>query len=932
MSDVRWQRLQELFECMLELAPAQRDDWLRDNEGDARLREEVLALVAAHESRQGGLTARIEHAAHDAADAQTRPGERLGPYVLREEIGSGGMGTVFAADRVDAEFDRRVAIKLIRGIATRDASQRLRRERQILADLSHPNIARLLDGGTSDAGQPYLVMEFIDGVNITDFVRSGKLPRVKRLRLLQQVCRAVHYAHKRLVIHRDLKPANVLVRADGTPVLLDFGIAKLLDAGDSGPLQTQTAVPWFTPAYASPEQRAGRRVSTATDIYGLGVLMHELLTDEFPQRDADGRLPPPSTLRNALGDPGGDRELDIIVGKATHEDPDRRFASAEALANDIERYLRGRPIQAAPDSVGYRTRKFLRRNRWAVAASFVLVAMALVFVWRLGNENERARKAEERAQRESLASARVVDYLIALFDAASPDKIGLRPMSAGELVDAGMRDLQGQLDGQPEAKARLAAALAEIYAKLGENEKGIAAIEDAIALQRGVADPVRLARHLQLYGNLLNATSRHGVAADALLEGIAILEREGADEPGLMAETLTTLSLVRSRTGQMLAAIEDAERAVRIARLVPDRKVTLLGEANNALSEAHLRSFDNPRAVEVARANVRDLETHGVDSGTLFVAREYLAAALYGNGELDEAEALLRSQVEERRKVLDPGSDWLIGLRNQLAAIVRDQGKPLEAVALIRENVEAMRARGQAGSPSYMIALNNLGSLAEHVGDYADAEMLLREALRLADAENDPASLRPDIYRQNLGRILLLAGNYAESLPLIEREIADDGSAERRIDRLRRQLHLGEWYRRNGQFETASTWLDEALENQRATFGDEHPRAAAVQRSRALLARDLGRFDEAEAGLRHALLLGERGVGSESNPVTEIRLELADVLVFLGRHDEARALLERVRANVHAKFAPSAPAIALFERLSVRLGINRSRAEKSTST
>ncbi|HEX7769932.1 MAG TPA: tetratricopeptide repeat protein, partial [Dokdonella sp.] len=269
---------------------------------------------------------------------------------------------------------------------------------------------------------------------------------------------------------------------------------------------------------------------------------------------------------------------------------------------------------------------------------------------------------------------------------------------------------------------------------------------------------------------------------------------------------------------------------------------------------------------------------------------------------------------------LDPASDWFISLRNQLAAIVRNLGRPLEASALLRENVEAMRARGLTATPSYMIALNNLGSLEEHVGDYAASEVLLREALQLALAEGDAAGTRPDIYRQNLGRALLLAGRYGEALPLIEREIIDDGSNDRRIARLRRLVHLAEWYRRQGEAETASGYLDQAERNLLADFGAGHPRAGAILRTRALLESDRGDFAAAEAHLREAMVATEKAAAADSNPMNELRLDLAEVMLREGKRDDARALVERARPGVLANFKPVAPSRAQYARLATRLG------------
>ena len=939
MNPARWRRLQELFEALLEQDPAGRTAWLATHEPDPALRAEALALVGKHESAEPGLTQRLQEVA-EAGVQQPASGMRLGPYVLIREIGSGGMGTVFLAERVDAEYDRKVAIKLIRGIPTSEATQRLRRERQILANLSHPNIAPLLDGGTSEAGQPYLVMEFIEGPapagsasdaptrapTISEYCSAHALPLRKRLQLLQQVCRAVHYAHQRLVIHRDLKPANVLVRNDGTPVLLDFGIAKLLDSEASGQ-QTQTGVPWFTPAYASPEQRGGRSISTASDIYALGTLMYQLLTDVVPRPDPDGRLPMASAAKSP-GAVGSDRELDIIVAKASHPEPDRRYASAEALANDIERYLRGRPIQAAPDSAAYRIGKFVFRHRWAVAAGLAMLVMAVVMFARLAIENDRARRAEARAHAESATAGSVVEYLVSLFDAASPDKIGKRLISPIELVDAGVREARQKLADQPQPRARLLFALGEIYSKLGKGEQAISAVEEAVATERGLGDPAQLARYLAGLGTVLNASERHGAAITALREARGLLDGDFQADPGLRSEVLTSLSLAQSRTGQIAAAIADAEESARWATVADGGRGERLGEANNALSEAHWRNGDLAIAQQIAERNIRRLVAEGSSGNAVLLAETYLAAILVDQGQRDQAESLLRQVIAERLKTLDASSDWLITLRNQLATVLRAQGKPLETTELLRQNLSAMQQRGETDTPSYMIALNNLGSMQDQIGDYAAAEPNLREALRLALAEHDPTSARPDIYRQSLGRVLMLSGKRAEALPLIEPEIVDDGSDDRRIARLRRLIHLAEWNRLGGQIETAEDFVRQAETNVVAVFGPGHVRASGVARERALVERDRGDLAAAEASMQRALQLAETGFGPESNPVVEVRVELADIQLRRNEHASAAKNLQASQSSVRSKFMPGSPTAVLFDRLEERVGISTTTATR----
>ncbi|WP_300620967.1 protein kinase [Dokdonella sp.] len=922
MTPDQWARLQALFDRVMELPETERSAWLADHEPNPELRAKVARLAHVHDASHGaGLTSPLAHAAADVVQSAS-PGQRIGAYALIREIGSGGMGTVFLAERVDDEFAQRVAIKLIRGIATDDTSRRLRRERQILAGLDHSNIARLFDGGTTDAGQPYLVMEYIDGESLTDYARSRVLPLDRRLRLLQQVCHAVHYAHRRLVIHRDLKPANVLIRADGTPALLDFGIAKLLDADTGQQQDTRTALPWFTPAYASPEQRKGRAVSTATDIYGLGALLHQLLTDAVPQPRADGTLPPPSTLRNAAGQPASDRELDIVVGKATHPDPERRYDSGAALAHDLERYLAGRPIQAAPDSAGYRLRKFVRRNRLAVAATAALAILATAFVWRLLAENERALRAEAIAHREASTSDRVVDYLVGLFDAASPEKVGHRPITAVELVDAGLRDLEGQLADQPRHKARLLAALAEIYAKLGQNEKGLAAVDEALRLQRPLDDSLHLARILQLQGTMLSDASRFSDAESSLREAIALMEAQAAPNAALSAKLATTLSLALGQIGRTEEAVANAERALEFAKQAGEQSSILLGEARNALVDILTVGGRIERAIAIARDNVLELEQSAASSMALQDARTYLARALAADGQLEEAEALLRARMAALRDLRDADSDRLLVARNELALVLRTRGKALEAIRLLRENLAALVARNeQTGSslPSHVvITLNNLGQLTEAAGDFAESERLMREALRLAEGHDEiPAAYR-DIYRQNLGRALLFSGRFEEAYPLLHREIADDGSMDSNGTHLRRLVHLAEWHRLNGQLDKAQDYAAQARQHLSRNFANG--RAVVVLRAEALLARDRGDLAGAEPLLREALLIGARS-GPLSNPVTELRLDLADVLVRLGRLDEARHLVESERVGIDEKFVPDAPPRRLLECLSATLGV-----------
>ncbi|HXU46378.1 MAG TPA: serine/threonine-protein kinase, partial [Thermoanaerobaculia bacterium] len=400
MTPERWQRVQDLLEVAFERSEDERGAFLAESCGeDEALRSEVEAMLAL-ETELGDF---IETPVFDLpGDSGLEPGSRLGPYRIVSELGRGGMGAVYLAERADSEYEKKVAIKLLkRGLDTDELIRRFRGERQILARLDHPNIGRLLDGGTTGDGRPYLVMDYVVGRPIDAYCSERNLPLPERLRLFGQVCRAVHFAHQNLVVHRDLKPGNILVTADGSPKLLDFGIAKLIE-DDAEPFATVAALKMMTTEFASPEQVRGEPVTTATDVYSLGALLYRLLVGRSPYRPVtEGRAalaeavceqtPIRPSLAAAEG-PEADRDagkrlrgdLDNIVLRALQKDPARRYESAEQLASDVQRHLDGLPVLARPDSLGYRVGKFVNRHRMGVglaAAALVAVLAFAIVAW-----------------------------------------------------------------------------------------------------------------------------------------------------------------------------------------------------------------------------------------------------------------------------------------------------------------------------------------------------------------------------------------------------------------------------------------------------------------------------------------------------------------------------------------------------------------------
>ena len=404
MNREQWARVTALFHEASAYPPAERARWLANHCSDPAIQSEVEAMLRAYETNPEFMEQPVAELPRDVESLldvrEVAVGQRIGPFDLVSELGRGGMGEVFAAVRADGHYDQKVALKLVRaGYATAGVVERFRAERQILAGLEHPNIARLLDGGTTEAGTPYLVMELVDGVPIDVFCRARNLSVSERLQLFLHVCAAVQFAHQRLVIHRDIKPANILVTTNGIPKLLDFGIAKVLDSAGN---TEETMLRPFTPEYASPEQVRGEPVSTATDVYALGMVLYRLLTGRSPyhvESRTHGELaaaitgqeperPSAAVMRpddNPAGEPTRSLrlqrqlrgDLDFILLKALRKEPEKRYASAAEFAEDIRRHLVGLPVAARKDTWNYLAGKFARRHRTVVAAA-TLVLVTLV--------------------------------------------------------------------------------------------------------------------------------------------------------------------------------------------------------------------------------------------------------------------------------------------------------------------------------------------------------------------------------------------------------------------------------------------------------------------------------------------------------------------------------------------------------------------------
>ena len=606
----RWQRLEDLFHRILELPPEARSAALADECGDdVELQAEVQRLLQAHEQASGFVSNAAAGLGQVAAMLMPE-GTLIGAYRIVREIGRGGMGAVYLAERADAQFEMRVALKLIkRGTDTDAVLERFRHERQILAGLEQPNIVRLLDGGTTSEGLPYFVMEYVDGQPIDEYCRVRQLSLEDRLRLFRQVCAAVTYAHQHLVVHRDIKPSNILITSDGVPKLLDFGIAKLLDTGeDATALETAFSARAMTPQYASPEQLRGERVTTVSDVYALGVLLYELLTGARPY-ELSGKTPEegrqivantdvvnPSTSAARRGEDGLARrlkgDLDAIVTTAMRKEPAERYGSVALLDDDVRRHIEGLPVIARGDSWTYQTARFIRRRKFGIAASAAIVVALIAGVIATSWQARVARAERARAERRFADVRRLsTSFLFEFHDAIAtlPGSTPARLLVVSKALEY-LDSLAAEAAGDRQLQRELAAAYDRVgdvqgnpaAANLGDAEGALKSYEKAAAIRRTLAAdaPDRLQARLDMATSTMRigfAYFARGAVKNAVenfREALAI--REEAYQAGVPSKAAARAALAET-TGRLctsLMAIGDVAGAIENCR----RNLSMTGE------------------------------------------------------------------------------------------------------------------------------------------------------------------------------------------------------------------------------------------------------------------------------------------------------------------------------------------------------------------
>jgi eukaryotic-like serine/threonine-protein kinase len=813
----RWRVLSPYVDQALDIAAEDRPAWLNElSARDPVLAADLRLILAQHDQVRHSQFLECAVLQPQTAPSASLAGQVIGPYRLISHLGQGGTGSVWLAERCDGRFEGRAAVKLLNiSLVGRAGEQRFRREGNILARLRHPRIAHLIDAGVSPAGQPYLVLEHVDGKRIDEYCDDRALSIEPRLQLFLDVLDAVAHAHANLIVHRDLKPANVLVSTEGEVKLLDFGIAKLIErdawgSSTTGGALTREGGAVLTPEFAAPEQLSGGGITIATDVYALGVLLYLLLTGRHPVRHSNASpaaliksileedAPRPSDVAPGKWNRALRGDLDTIVAKAMKKFPAERYSSVTAMADDLRRMLRHEPISARPDTVGYRAARFVRRHSAAVATvsagAALLSGLIVVHTTRLAAERD-------RAQRETAKAVKVSEMLMGLLTSADPYA---QRNTSGEptvraLLDAGARQVQADLASDPDVQSQLLAAMGRTYRRLGLYDKAQQLLEQSLASGQKAfgSEHVRVAETLQSLGVVLADKGDYAGAARRLEEALALQRKLLGGQHADIAVTLSELGRVYQDEGFN-------QRAEPLHREALEMRRKLLGEEhretavslNDLGSVLRLNGDLSGAEALIRRSLAINLKTRGKDHPNTATTMHDLALIVAARGDYPAAESMLREALATERKVLGDKHAAVAATFNTLSRVLFEQGRYEEAVSALED---ALRIAGPALGPDHpLVAIYtiNLGAveLARNTpAATAAAELLLRDGLRMRSLAPGVVPSRRRTFPDNdwtiggtkslLGAALLAEQRYDEAEAMLleaERDLAasDDHRAD----------------------------------------------------------------------------------------------------------------------------------------------------------
>jgi serine/threonine protein kinase/tetratricopeptide (TPR) repeat protein len=870
-ADSRWERLQEVFARAADLPSEQQEAFIRrEVPDDAELREELLDLLACDTGKSTGPLTTALGAALDATTRDRRRamlGKVIGNYKLTSILGHGGTGTVYLAERADRQYSAQVAVKIVdTATGHGDLGMRFRAERQILASLNHPNIARLLDAGETDDGQPYLIMEYVHGNPVDRHCDDTRLDLTQRLTLFLDICSAVQYAHQNLVVHRDLKPANILITLEGKAKLLDFGIAKLLDVGDAAAMLALTRMNdrLLTPEYASPEQILGRPVTTASDVYALGVVLYELLTGLRPyvvppsasqlelersiciidpQRPSaavrraietgpvDGQsniaaiasarqLSPERLQRRLVGD------LDAIVMRALRKEPEHRYGSVEQLATDVRRYLAREPVSARQGNWLYYSQRFARRHALGVGAGATVLSLILAFAITMSVQRQRIAEERDRATQESARAEKVSAFMMNVFASAEPFTNEGREVTARELLDQAARSIQAELGEQPEVRARLLESIGRAYRRQGLTDRAVVYYEESLRVREQANLPKDLQAGMILteFAITLRQLGRFEEADRALSEAQKISESAGMGKSMSGAHLLASLGQLELARGNLERANSYLERSLAITRSLAGPRSAEV--ATILLDISNLRSWmDDIDGAEQAARDAVAIYRETVDERhpDHVMAKYLLARVLNLQGRSDESAALYESTLTLQRLLFGEESQRVCDTMTELAQVRLNQNRLADAEKLMTDALALSRKlRGESHHrTAYM--LSGLAQIHFRQQKYKLAEEEARASLDVFAETLPPDHQYVASAEYLIGEILLATNRLTDAEAMLTASMNRWKRSDAPTWRAARSASaLGEVLHRAGRVDFAEKYLLEGYTQLSVANGVDH--------------------------------------------------------------------------------------------------------------
>ncbi len=952
--------MREVFESLLDLGPEERCHHLSVlAERDPELAREVGKLLDFLEHEGSFLARPAEVTLSPLTPPEPLPIPReLGAYRILELIGKGGMGSVYRAVRGDDVYRKEVAVKVLeRGFHDPELVARFRAERRILAELDHPGIAKLLDGGTTPDGRPFFVLEKVDGTAIDAYADGERLTVSERLRLFLKVCAAVRFAHQHLIVHRDLKPGNILVTRDGEPKLLDFGIAKLLGPGsfDLTVMPTGHGFTPLTPDYASPEQLLGRPVSALSDLYSLGVILYELLTghrphlacgrrfdelvrevaDREPERPSERAIRPAATeaeeqgptLEEIVRARRTDRrglarrlagDLDTIVLVALRKDPERRYSSVEQLMQDVEAHLSGLPVKARPDTFLYRSGKLLTRHPWASAATAVVVVTVAAFLVVLVTQRQALIERERQLISQRNRAEAVSSFMTDVFSIPDPARSRGATVTARELLDRGVAEVERRLVAQPEARGDLLLTMGRTYKGLGLYAEAEPILRRALETRERTAsasEPGPWVESLLELGELSRLGGRYGEAEELERRALAAAEGMGKAGEELRVRAMTDLA----RTVELAGRIEEAAGLLEGAHGAAQR----VGKAELSATVLDFRAGvarrrDRPGDAEGYYREAIALEERGLgpDHPKVALTLNDLGILYRDQGRLEEAEKALQRAVEIQRKLYGETHPHLVATLGNLAFVRVQQGQLDEAEALHRRALDISVAAFDSDHPQVTTVRNNLADLALLRGRADEAERQFREVLAarrrsFSGAHPDTATallnLARAIYAQ--GRLEEAEATFRESLAMTREALGPRSSRTGQVLNA-----LADLTQSKGDREGARRLYSEAIEILRDSAAGPDMLAAPLH-NLGSLELELGHLEAAEERFREAETILAGSFGEDHLNLAMTRLSLADVLLERRQPVRAEAMARRSLAVLGRTFGAEDPWVLAARRV-----------------